>query len=255
MLESAQALLDLLLPAHCGGCGAPGDALCARCRALFGPPKAIRAPRLPRGPDAFALAAYRGPARAGLLAFKERGRRDLATSLGAGLAHGLLRLDRSRPDLRDADGWYLVPAPSRTLAALRRGGQHVESLASAAAAELSAHGHRAAVAPALRMATGVRDSVGMSPAQRQANLDGRIRTRPAGTPPAGSSVVLIDDLITTGATAAACTETLRRAGVHVAAVLTLAAAGRQPWRGHARGRPTGNRPAVADRRANDTPDA
>ncbi|WP_438860633.1 hypothetical protein [Amycolatopsis solani] len=82
-----------------------------------------------------------------------------------------------------------------------------------------------AVAPALELAGSARDAVGLGRAQRVANLAGRLRFREAGRPPPGYLVVVLDDVITTGATAAACTRALAAAGVTVSAVLTLLSAG------------------------------
>ncbi|WP_460437498.1 hypothetical protein [Amycolatopsis stemonae] len=81
------------------------------------------------------------------------------------------------------------------------------------------------MAPALELAGGVRDAVGLDRAQRAANLAGRLRFREAGRPPPGSTVVVLDDVITTGATAAACVRALAAEGITVAAVLTLLSAG------------------------------
>jgi predicted amidophosphoribosyltransferase len=75
------------------------------------------------------------------------------------------------------------------------------------------------------MGLGVRDSVGLGAADRQANLVGRVLPRRAGLPPGGTSVVLVDDVVTTGATVAACAATLLRTGVTVSAIVALAAAG------------------------------
>ena len=77
------ALLDLLLPDSCGGCGAPGPGWCAGCAASLGPPLW---PVLPGGPPVVAAGRYRGPLRTAVLAYKERGRRDLAGPLSALLA-------------------------------------------------------------------------------------------------------------------------------------------------------------------------
>lgn len=98
-------------------------------------------------------------------------------------------------------------------------------LAERAAASLAGVGVAAAVAPALRVGPGVRDSVGLAAAARQANLAGRVLPRRAGLPPAGTAVVLIDDVVTTGTTAAACAAALLRTGVEVPAIVVLAAAG------------------------------
>ncbi|WP_372508457.1 ComF family protein [Amycolatopsis iheyensis] len=119
----------------------------------------------------------------------------------------------------------LVPAPSRPSAARVRGGPHVERLAREAAKVLAERGFEVAVAPALELAGGARDAVGLDRAQRAANLAGRLRFRPAGRPPPGIPVVVVDDVITTGATAAACVHALGAEGVEVAAVLTLLTAG------------------------------
>jgi predicted amidophosphoribosyltransferase len=119
----------------------------------------------------------------------------------------------------------LVPAPSRPSASRLRGGPHVERLAEAAARVLATRGFEVAVAPALELAGSARDAVGLGHAQRAANLAGRLRFRHAGRPPPGFPVVVLDDVVTTGATAAACTHALAAEGITVSAVLTLLAAG------------------------------
>jgi len=167
----------------------------------------------------FALARYVGVARKLLIAYKERGRRDLAPSLGRAFADALPSL----PGL--GKRVCLVPAPSRASVARARGGPHVLRLAEAAAVVLAARGFDVAVAPALRLAGGARDAVGLDRAARIANLAGRLRFVPQGRPPPGAPVVLLDDVVTTGATAAACAGTLAEQGIEVVGVLTLLAAG------------------------------
>ncbi|WP_410572559.1 hypothetical protein [Amycolatopsis sp. cmx-4-61] len=119
----------------------------------------------------------------------------------------------------------LVPAPSRPAAARVRGGPHVERLAHAAASVLAARGIEVTVAPALELAGAARDAVGLGREQRIANLAGRLKFREAGRPPPGLPIVVLDDVITTGATAAACTRALTAEGFAVSAVLTLLTAG------------------------------
>ncbi|WP_346129352.1 phosphoribosyltransferase [Lentzea roselyniae] len=194
---------DLLLPSSCAGCDRPGTACCATCLDEFGPPARIQVPGV--GPPVWALAAYRGAARELVLAFKERGARALVAWFGAMVAVALVSAG-PRP-------WTLVPAPSRRSAARDRGGDHMLRIARAV--------QIANVAQVLRLAAGVSDSVGLSPAERRRNLEGRVEVH--GRPQPGTTV-LLDDVITTGATASACVRALRRAGVRTDAVLALTSA-------------------------------
>jgi predicted amidophosphoribosyltransferase len=173
----------------------------------------------------FALSRYRGVARRLLIAYKERGRRDLAPSLGRVLAEALVALPLGVASPAKSRAICLVPAPSRPSAARVRGGPHVERLANAAASVLAARGIEVAVAPALELAGSARDAVGLNREQRMANLAGRLRFRESGRPPPGFRIVVLDDVVTTGATAAACARALAAEGFTVSAVLTLLAAG------------------------------
>jgi predicted amidophosphoribosyltransferase len=214
-------LVDLFLPLRCAGCTAPGSALCVRCAGVFDGPFDVRRPATGTGPPVFALATYRDTARTVVLGFKERGRRDLAVPLGRMVAAVLPTLDGVRPA---EDGtWWLVPAPSRARAARRRGGSHMLALARCVGGALAARGHPAAVAPALRLARGAQDSAGLGATARFTNLDGRVRLYPRGAPAPGTPVVVLDDVITTGATAATCVRELTAAGIRVSAVVCLTA--------------------------------
>lgn len=200
----AAALTDLVLPGDCAGCGAPDPPWCPACAADVGPPRRVV---LPGGPEVLAVGRYAGSLRAAVLRYKERGRRDLAGPLAALLAAGL---PARRP-------LWLVPAPSRPTAARVRGGDHVLRLCRAVAARDT----QVRVAPALSLARRARDSVGLDARQRAANLHGRLRVRPHLLPPAGVHVLLVDDIVTTGATVRACRAALAAAGVSVGAALVL----------------------------------
>lgn len=212
------ALADLLLPATCAGCGGSGASWCAVCHGGFGWLRRVRRPVLATGPPVFALADYAGPVRRGLLAYKEQGGRGLAAPFGSALAAVVPWLPGVRPEL---GGWCLVPVPSRRSAARRRGGDHLVRLARQCARSLAVTGQGAVVARALRVESGVADSAGLGAAARLANLAGRLHPRLGTLPPPGRSVLLLDDVITTGATAACATGALAAAGVSVAAVLAL----------------------------------
>ncbi|WP_246477098.1 ComF family protein [Actinokineospora xionganensis] len=90
------------------------------------------------------------------------------------------------------------------------------------AGELARHGMTAHVAPALRVA-GTRDSVGLTRSQRAANLRGAVSVKRGTTPPPGTPAILVDDVVTTGATAAACVRALDKADIPVVAILAFTA--------------------------------
>jgi predicted amidophosphoribosyltransferase len=79
------------------------------------------------------------------------------------------------------------------------------------------------VAPCLVTTGAARDSVGLDAAGRAANLADRVRWRASGAPPPGAAVLLVDDVLTTGATATAAIRALRAAELEVRGVLVLAA--------------------------------
>jgi predicted amidophosphoribosyltransferase len=204
--------LDLVLPLECGGCGAPSTRWCDACAQAL----AVRAdhpvlitPRLDPGVPVFSLGRHAGVRRAAIIAVKEHGRSELARPLGAALGVGL----------RHLVAWgivetpvTLVPGPTRRSAARRRGGDPVTRMAQ------SAPPAGAVVVQALRMRAFTRDSVGLSAGAREANIAGRVRVRK----PVSGEVVLIDDVVTTGATACESVRVLKTAGARVAAVLAVA---------------------------------
>lgn len=221
-----RTLLDLVFPLTCPGCGAP-EAWCAPCRSPLErlPRRALAQPQDGDGgpaplPPVYALAEYRGPVRAVVVAAKEHGRRDLPVLLGGSMADGLARLVGVAA--MSAPLW-LVPAPTRPSAARARGGDPVAVLCRAAAAQLTRGGLPTAVAPCLVTGRGARDSVGLDAAGRMANLRGRIGWRAKGAPPPGGAVVLIDDVVTTGATLACASGVLTDRQHSVEAAVTLAA--------------------------------
>lgn len=217
------ALLDLLLPQACAGCHAPSTRWCRACAerlvAVTTRPLGFCAPEpVPRGfPRATAAAPYDGAVRGALLAHKERGRLGLVRPLGAALAAAVRALDLSGPVL-------LVPVPSDRRAVRHRGHDHARRLARSAACGLRRSGLDVRAAPVLVHARHVGDQAGLGAAGRAQNLQGALRARRALT---GVAVVVVDDVVTTGATLTEATRALRAAGAHVVGAATVAATGRR----------------------------
>jgi predicted amidophosphoribosyltransferase len=210
-------VFDLVLPLECGGCGAPATRWCDACATelVVRPDEPhLISPRIDPGVPVFALGRYAGARRRAILALKEHGRGDLVTPLAGALATGMHRL--LSWGMVDTP-LTIVPAPTRRLAARRRGGDPVTRIATVAVA-----GHPdIGVVQALRMRALARDSVGLGSAAREHNIAGRVvlrRQRPH------TDVVIVDDIVTTGATARESARMLRAAGLRVAGVLAVAAA-------------------------------
>jgi predicted amidophosphoribosyltransferase len=202
------ALADLVLPRTCAGCGVPGAALCRRCATLLCRPRSATPRRFPEGfPPAVAAGAYAGPIRPALNAFKERGRGELAGPLGAALALAVAAVAAGvsgpqRPVV-------LVPVPSSPAALRTRGRDHVRELAAVAVAELRGAGVAAAQGRFLRRRGRARDSSGLSAAQRRANLVGTFCPAPVGAwPSPGVLLVVVDDVVSSGATLTAAAAVL-----------------------------------------------
>ncbi|WAC56405.1 ComF family protein [Gordonia sp. SL306] len=210
---------DLVVPVECGGCSAPGVRWCSDCAtALTDDPIAL-SPRVDVGVDTWALGRYRGPYRAALIAMKEQGRRDLTVPVGTALARGIATLARwgEFPDARDLT---LVPAPTRRSSARRRGGDPVTALARVAATRLGA---RVRVSELLVTTARARDSAGLDARRRVRNLSGSITLRRTRTAPRGT-ILLVDDVLTTGATASESVRVLARHGWALHAVIVVAGA-------------------------------
>ncbi len=213
-------MLDLILPLQCGGCGAPSTRWCDACAAELsvasGEPRVVN-PRIDPRVPVFALGRYAGARRQAIIAMKEHGRGDLVAPLSRALAIGIHRL--LVWGMVDAP-LTIVPAPTRRSAARRRGGDPVARMAVRAVA-----GHSDLnVVAALRIKALARDSVGLGTSARERNVAGRVLLRGRCDKPLVTEVLIVDDIVTTGATARESVRVLRAAGIRVAGVLTIAMA-------------------------------
>lgn len=221
------ALLDLVLPRSCAGCRVPGPGLCPGCRTLLAGPslgQVTPTPCPPGLPPLSAFATYDGPLQRLLLAHKEKGRLQLTAPLGRALASAVL--------VHGRDPVVLCPVPSSPQAVRTRGHDHAMRLAQAAARELRTQGVDATVGRLLVPARAVADQSGLSTSQRARNLHGALRA----TGRVGTAVVVVDDVVTTGATLVEAARALRETGHPVRAAAAIATT-RRNWMSPSRASP------------------
>ncbi|MER7468506.1 ComF family protein [Streptomyces sp. NPDC097981] len=223
-----QELAGLVLPVDCVGCGAARALLCAGCAGALSGAAAgcVRPSPRPAGlPVVHAAAAYEEAVREVVLAHKERGVLPLAGPLGAALA-AAVAAGGAAAGAGAGEELVLVPVPSARRQVRARGHDPARRIALAAAARLRRAGVRARVAPVLRHLRPVADQAGLGARERRENLVGALgvcrmgRARPA----AGARIVLVDDLITTGATLAEAARAVRAASVGPVAGAAVVAA-------------------------------
>jgi ComF family protein len=228
-----RALLDLLFPPRCAGCGRRGAWLCAACAAQLAPlapPWCARCGIPLAGPGAtlcpgcrvegpFALDraraayAFREPIRAAIHRFKYEGERGRAAHLAAltVAAPGAADLHRAGP----AGEALIVPVPLDSARRRARGYNQSEELAREFA-ELWGR----PLATELARSRETRPQVGLDRLARRENVRGAFVWR--GDPLVGCPVLLVDDVMTTGATAEECAAALKAAGARWVGVLTVA---------------------------------
>ena len=207
-----EALLDLAAPRGCAACDAAlgtqaRSPFCAVCAPSLEPE---RAEGSFAGVPAFAIAPYGPPLSTAVLRLKHAGRVDLAVPL----ARELLR---RAPELAAGRGTLLVPVPLHEKRLAERGYNQSCLIARALAASTGAR-----TAPrALRRLRDTPRQATLGRAERLSNVDGTLVARWPDRLE-GAKIVLVDDVVTTGATAEAAIGALRRAGARVAAVAALA---------------------------------
>lgn len=235
-----RGLATLVFAPRCLGCAGstadPSALVCGRCRSRLQPPPSPLCPRcgFPRlrtgrspGPACQECAAWptgvrsarsaallREPADALVHQLKYRGWRRLAGFMAERMAAVPLPAD-VRAETR-----VVVPVPTTAVRLRERGYNQAAELGNA----LAARTDRTTICALRRGASG-RSQTTLQPAARLANVAGAFSLEPGSEREiAGEHLLLVDDVLTTGATITACTEALVAAGARCVSVLTFARA-------------------------------
>lgn len=164
-----------------------------------------------------AASAYDGGIKAMINAHKEQQRLALARPLGRVLASVVA-------DLVPTGEIRLVPVPSAPSVVRRRGHDPLLRLTRYAADELRSRGRPATVVRLLYAVRRASDQTGLDAAARRANLSEAFRARPLDCP---GGVVVVDDVVTTGATAREAQRALEAVGLPPVAIAAVAATRRR----------------------------
>jgi ComF family protein len=202
-----EALLSVLTPSTCAACGEPESerVFCSSCGELTPPAR-----RDIRGVPVLAAGRYAPPLSSAIRRFKFDGHPELARPLARLVLPELATLT-----LESGDAW--VPVPLHRGRVVERGFNQ-----SALLARALANATRGRFAPrALERRRSTDQQARLDRAERADNVLGAFALR---LPMAGGRVILVDDVVTTGATVRACLDTLRAANVEVLAVVALAEA-------------------------------
>jgi ComF family protein len=220
----AEALLDLGLPSTCAACDQPGGPLCLPCErdlraGLFDRPRRSMPDPIPiHLPPVSSRGPYAGVLRRLVSAYKDDGRRDLRPLLALLLAESLAVVSAGRSVV-------VVPMPSSRAAVRRRGDDPVADLVTAAAARVPGG---LTVRHVLRPLRRMEDQSALDRHERALNLSGAYGVRSGGAADLrGRAVVLVDDVVTTGATLAEAARVVRAKGGLVVGAATLAATQRR----------------------------
>jgi len=220
-----QDLAALLVPVSCPGCGLLDVRLCRSCANWWsGPARRVerQAPRLddlsgtPMFP-VWALADYAESGRGQVVAWKDKGREDLTKVFAAALKREASAVMQQTGPIA-----AVIPMPSSAKSQRQRGRAHLAPLAKAAAQAVTSNGpHRVKPVWLLRK-HGRSDQVGRG-ARARGTARLSVRRLAERNIPKGARILLLDDVVTTGATLAAAHASLTQAGYHTVGALVLAA--------------------------------
>lgn len=226
-MEFLRGFNEILFPTRCISCSALGSTLCPSCGSTWFHRAHFQ--KLSRDSKNSLLVSssvlYSPIASHILLAAKESNVRKSTELVILALEHSLQKLLLQQPNIRIA---ALVPIPSRPQAVRARGRDFLQVITQALSAKL-----QIPVTPILGYSKKVRDQSGLNSEERWNNLNDSLVVRgkalrdefPAGQ---AQGVLLVDDLVTTGATLLAASKALNQAGIMAIGAVTACVA--QPLR-------------------------
>jgi ComF family protein len=203
--------LKLVFPPRCLGCGKVDVVICTTCLMTLTttpPPEYVQP--LPPLTAITATAVHRGVIREAVQALKYDNTRLIAEPLGKRLTHQVR-----------AQGWsfdMIIPVPLHSQRKRDRGYNQSELLASCVADEMKIP----LVTDAIERTRLTRSQVGLSATERRLNLKDAFTGNPDRV--SGKTILLIDDVYTTGATLSGCAQALLDAGAAAVYGLTVTAA-------------------------------
>ena len=216
MIASAiRDALDVALARACLRCGDRGAVLCAICEhALSASPMVTRVDGVPVA----SCGAYSGALRDAILDYKVHGSRALAPALARLLAVAVVLADRVGASCDSPERTMVVPIPGHARPA--RGFAALDDITRHLPPSLPAH---LAVTPILALARGYRPVKGQSRRARAEAVRGSMLCREHRAPL--QRAILIDDVLTTGATVREGMRALSARGITTVAIAVLASPG------------------------------
>jgi ComF family protein len=218
VLKSIHSLKELIYPNICLCCGKTGVKICHNCSKYW-----LANPNKSKAENncLFFVTTYDETTSPIILAAKESGNREaiklIARSITSSISFAILNLGIAQPI-------NLVTIPSQLSAIRRRGRDHIKDLVQEVITQLHNQNINAIYLPILKPIKKIKDQSDLNGLQRKENMSHAFIVK--SSPISQSAVILIDDLVTTGASIHEGVRALSEAKITVDAVVTACAVGR-----------------------------
>jgi len=218
VLKSIHSLKELIYPNICLCCSKTGAKICHNCSKYW-----LANPNKSKVENncLFFVTVYDETTSPIILAAKESGNREavklIARSITSSISFAILNLGISQPI-------NLVTVPSQLSAIRRRGRDHIKDLVQEVIIQLNQQNIDAIYLPILKPIKKIKDQSDLNGLQRKENMSHAFIVKSSSI--SQSAVILIDDLVTTGASIQEGVRALTEAKITVDAVVTACAVGR-----------------------------